>query len=227
MATIQTIKTDNDLIIRQQVAINSIDTDEVADRYDVVADELLARGIAGAPTTAAMSTLSGANYKRCIVTGNGTFEWLGAGAVDGVNVFAASGGGVWSRISTDSSTPAAPALDDLTDVVLTAPAPGDVLEYNGVEWVNVVKLYDVDSAVDFGFSLPNDRMVAVIMVELTANILAFQISTSPGAGDLVPAQPLLLADNYHTFPLYFFTGPGATLQFEGVTSQIYVKIYML
>jgi hypothetical protein len=226
MATINTLKADNDLIIRQQTAVASINTDEVADRYDVIADELLVRGVANVPTTAAMSTLSGNNFRLCIVKNNGVFEWLASGAADGTNIFTASGGGVWSRVSRDS-TPPAIALDSLTDVIITVPAPGDTLEFNGTEWVNVVKMYNPNSSVDFDFGLPNDRMVAVIMIELTANIVAFQISTSPGAGDVVPAQPLLLSAAYYTFPVYLFTGAGTTLHFEGVTSQIYTKIFML
>jgi hypothetical protein len=227
MATINTLKADNNAIIRAQVAVDSITTDDVADRYDVLADELLTRGIATAPTTSAMSSLSGNNFNKAIVKNNGTFEWLASGTVDGVDIFSASGGGVWSRIATDASAPASVGLDNLSDVVITAPTPGDVLEFNGVEWVNVQKLYEPAATGDFAFALPNDRMLAVINVEVTATLLAFQIGTSPGAGDVVPAQPILLSDQFATFTIFLFTGPGVTLQFEGVTSQIYTKIYLL
>jgi hypothetical protein len=98
MPTINQIKANADAFIRTQIAIDSIDQDDVADRTDDVADELLLRGIAGVPTTAAMSLLAGNDYKRAIVTDNGVFEWLAAGVIDGVDVFTAAGGGVWSRI---------------------------------------------------------------------------------------------------------------------------------
>lgn len=37
--------------------------------------------------------------------------------------------------TTTTTTPSL-ALDDLTDVTITAPAPGEALVYNGTEWVN-------------------------------------------------------------------------------------------
>jgi hypothetical protein len=105
--TINEIIFDNNAIIRQQTTPNSINQDEVATQLDALANELLERGIAGAANTAAMSLLSGTNYKRAFVTNNGLFEWLSSGVVDGVHVFPATGGGVWSRITPITSAPMA------------------------------------------------------------------------------------------------------------------------
>jgi hypothetical protein len=116
MATIQQIKTNANTFIRSQVAVDSIDQDDVADRTDDVADELLVRGIAGVANTAAMSALSGTNFKRAIVKANGVFEWLAGGTVDGVDVFSASGGGVWSRILTDGGTAGGTIIGGLNGV---------------------------------------------------------------------------------------------------------------
>lgn len=226
MATINTLKADNNSIIRAQVAIDSIDQDEVADRLDAVADELLARGIAGAPTTAAMSTLAGNNYKRCIVKSNGTFEWLASGAVDGTNVFTASGGGVWSRISTDSVVPSI-ALDDLSDVVITDLQPGDAFVWNGSEWVNQPRFYEDTDSTDIFRSIENDRIIVGVMLENTTNLVGFKVGTTFGADNLVPTQPALLADSPQFYSINLPTGPGLTLYFGGITDTVFIKTYLL
>ncbi len=224
MATIQTIKTDNDIIIRQQVAVASIDQDEVADRLDALADELLVRGVANAPSTASMSTFNGNNFRLCIVKNNGVFEWLGAGAVDGVNVFPASGGGVWSRIS--SNTTGASDLDGLDDVILTVPEIGDSLTFNGSEWVNDKKILFGDDVADFSIAVPPDKMITWAVTEVTATLLAFTIGLTPGGTELTPATPILVGEQFAPFNIGFYSGPGVTLYFGGVTAQTYVKIYL-
>lgn len=48
------------------------------------------------------------------------------------NLFEGYEDGVWQRFSNVASS-----LNDLTDVVLTAPTNGDIIQYNGTNWLNI------------------------------------------------------------------------------------------
>lgn len=94
--TIQALKALADTNIRQQTAANSVTTDIVTDIVDNLADEILDRGLTHVADTTALSTVSGANFKRVLVNGVGLFVYLSSGTANGTTIFAASGGGVWS-----------------------------------------------------------------------------------------------------------------------------------
>lgn len=57
------------------------------------------------------------------------------------------------------------AIDDLSDVVITTAASGDMLQYNGANWVNVTWLNSVPTVIDFGgktsFEIPNSASPTV------------------------------------------------------------------
>lgn len=98
MSTIAELKTNHNTIIRTEAAPGGITPDDVADQLDNITDELLARGIKVVADTAALSALSGADFLHAIVTGNGVFKWLSTGTPNGTTIFAATGGGVYSKV---------------------------------------------------------------------------------------------------------------------------------
>lgn len=52
------------------------------------------------------------------------------------------------------------ALDDLTDVTITSPSSGQLLQYNGTQWVNVAApAYDLDDLTDVAISGPSNGQV--------------------------------------------------------------------
>lgn len=74
------------------------------------------------------------------VKNTGVFGWVYDATANGTTVFQAStqplaGGGYWELLAGSGSGTS--AISDLTDVVLTTPASGDTLQYNGTDFVNV------------------------------------------------------------------------------------------
>lgn len=99
--TIAQLKSAADTAIRNKVSASSISPANVADQINNLADELLARGIGIVADTSALAALSGLNFKLALLPGTGFFQWLASGSANGVTIFAASGGGVWSLVSSD------------------------------------------------------------------------------------------------------------------------------
>lgn len=96
--TIPTIKTNTNTDIRTKTTAGSITRANVADLFDALADEILARGIKGVADTTALSALTGTDNKNAIVADNGIWQYASSGTPNGTTIFAASGGGVWVRI---------------------------------------------------------------------------------------------------------------------------------
>ncbi len=97
MSTIQQLKTNHDTVIRQKTLPKSISTDNQADLFDGLADELLDRGVAQAVDTTALQALSGVNYKNVVVKDNGIYLYKSSGTPNGTTIFAATGGGVYEK----------------------------------------------------------------------------------------------------------------------------------
>lgn len=93
-----------------------------------LAAELLVRGIKAVANTATISATSGTDYRNLIVSGIGIFQWLPVGTPNGTTIFAASGGGVWSRVISVADpipddlplTVGVEIAADLTEVVVAA-----------------------------------------------------------------------------------------------------------
>ena len=75
----------------------------------------------------------------------GSVVWPGGGAptldttassASVLTFFTLDGGTVWFGFAVGGGSAAAAALDDLTDVTITAATDGDVLTYDGAGWVN-------------------------------------------------------------------------------------------
>lgn len=98
MATIAQLKSDNNTVIRAKVAANSITTDMDADLRDAVADELLARGIAKVPNTAALALVPSTNFLTAVVENVGIFKDTSTGPANGTTIFAGVGGRFWILI---------------------------------------------------------------------------------------------------------------------------------
>jgi hypothetical protein len=66
-----------------------------------------------------------------------------ANAINVITVFSYDGGTTWLAFLAGGSGGGASALDDLTDVTITAPAEDDDLRYDGSEWVNDARKWEV------------------------------------------------------------------------------------
>jgi hypothetical protein len=66
-----------------------------------------------------------------------------ASAVNVISVFSYDGGSTWYAFLAGGSGGGASALDDLTDVTITAPAEDDDLRYDGSGWVNDPRKWEV------------------------------------------------------------------------------------
>ena len=97
MSTIQQLKTNHDTVIRQKTLPKSISTDNQADLFDGLADELLDRGFTQVADTTALQALSGTNYKNVVVKDNGIYLYKSSGTPNGSTIFAATGGGVYEK----------------------------------------------------------------------------------------------------------------------------------
>lgn len=96
-----TIPEINALIVANETKHSGSDTITGAEVREVdtkLAEELLVRGVKPVPNTAAMSATSGTDYRNILVKNVGFFEWLASGTVDDIDVFTATGGGVWSKV---------------------------------------------------------------------------------------------------------------------------------
>jgi hypothetical protein len=98
MPTITQLKNNNDSVIRVKTASNSISTDNVADLFDGVVDELHLRGLARVANQAALEALSGADYRFAVWDNVGLFRWTTSAVANGTTIFTAAGGGFWIRI---------------------------------------------------------------------------------------------------------------------------------
>ena len=157
--------------------------------------------ITDAANTTALQALSGASYTYVIVTGSGIYEWAASGTPNGSTIFAASGGGVWNQIfsggggggtwgsitgTLSSQTDLQSALDskasslnELSDVVITTPANGDILEYSGSNFINTNKSYTeltgtnwdgsnkykTSLSADFGVNLNSTKIAGLLVIE--------------------------------------------------------------
>ena len=54
--------------------------------------------ITDAANTTSLQALSGADFTYVIVTGEGIFKYAASGTPNGTTIFAATGGGVWSKV---------------------------------------------------------------------------------------------------------------------------------
>jgi len=110
MATIATLLSENNTNITSKTTADSITPAiDGAERAKVL-DEIKVRGIKSVVDTTALSAVSGADFRNIIVTDNGVYEWLASGTANGTTIFAASGGGVWSRVITPNVNNAFTAL---------------------------------------------------------------------------------------------------------------------
>jgi hypothetical protein len=95
MSTIPALKTNWDTIIRQEMANHGITTDEVADQFDAVADELNARGFVEIVNIADLALVNNNDTKKVYVRNVGFFLDSATGPADGINIFAGAGGRFW------------------------------------------------------------------------------------------------------------------------------------
>jgi len=125
--------------IRSKVSINSISPDNVADMGDTCVLLALERGLYILASTAGFATLPGTEAQIAIVENVGIFKWASSGgAADGVIIFDGPSSSKWIRIMQTNVGGGALSLGDLSNVTITAPVAGDMLQINGSgEWVNV------------------------------------------------------------------------------------------
>lgn len=96
--------------------------------------------------------------------------------------------------STD--TTGATTLDGLTDVVLTSPAVGEVLKYNGTSWVN-----DTDLNTGSGAVALNDITDVVVTTPTTGQVLKYNGTAwvndtdSTGGGGVLPTRADLVGSS--------------------------------
>lgn len=131
-----TLITDN---MTQQDPEDRVTGSETREVLNAIAQELLARGVTSVADTTELSAQSGDNFKYVIVLNNGIYQYASSGVANGTTIFAATGGGVYSRIlAPGSGGGGVENLADLLDVLLTAPANSQVLRYNSgsSKWVN-------------------------------------------------------------------------------------------
>lgn len=136
MPTINTLLANDNTAIRLKVSINSINQADVADQLDGIVNELLLRGIRLVASTGALVSETGADLRYAIVPDVGIFAWQASGVPNGTTIFAGATG-VWVLIlAAFSGTYPSIALDALSDVVITTPTTGQVLVFNGTNWIN-------------------------------------------------------------------------------------------
>lgn len=98
MSTIPALKTANHSDIRDKNTPDSIVPQNVSDRLDAIADELLARGIPRVADTVSLSTLNSNDATFVYVDGLGFFKDVATGVANGVTVFAGVGGRYWTKV---------------------------------------------------------------------------------------------------------------------------------
>lgn len=134
--TIDQIKTAADTNIRVKTADNSVTRDEVADLFDNLADEQRDRGIFGVDTTAGLTAISGANYRKVAVGDTGIFEWASTGTANGTTIFAASGGGVWilKMAIPKGALASLNSIDYTTNLITNKPDLGSIAALNSIDY---------------------------------------------------------------------------------------------
>lgn len=129
--TIAALKAANLAAIGSKVAVNSITPTNVNTQLDLVADELLARGMAIAANTGALASLSGLNHSAVFVPGKGVFVYSALGTADGVHIFAGADG-FWAQtdIIGFNFNSAGVGNIDITNSNVGAGALGGIRFYN-------------------------------------------------------------------------------------------------
>lgn len=77
-------------------------------------------------------------------------------------------GSSWQQITGGSGSPI--ALDDLTDVTIVSPSSGQVLQYNGANWVNATVTYDLDDLTDVAVAGPTTGQILEYNGALWVNV---------------------------------------------------------
>lgn len=98
MSTITDI---NNLItanVTQNGSSDRITAAELRAVLSMLSAEQLSRGIKSVADTTALSAVSGADFRNVAVKDSALYEWLSSGTANGTTIFAASGGGVWSKV---------------------------------------------------------------------------------------------------------------------------------
>lgn len=99
MSTILVLKTANNTDIRAKTDPNTINTDMIADKFDAVADELLARGIGVVDATSDLGTYDSADHITVLVKNYGIFIDATSGPANGNDIFAGVGGRFWTLVA--------------------------------------------------------------------------------------------------------------------------------
>lgn len=136
MANIPTLKAQADANIRQETALHGISRDEVTDLFDSGFDELNERGVITVADTAALSAQNSNDTKKVLVVGNGLFHYTETGPADGVDTFAATGGGFYTR-SFDLSGLGALSLLPYPEFTVVQTAGGVTRKTNSTRVFNV------------------------------------------------------------------------------------------
>ena len=123
MATVDSIKIIIDTTIRSETIEEGITPAEMSDILDSILNEVRDRGIVWVANLAAVQVASTANTKY-------------AGDLSTGIVYRHNGTAWVSLINANTGVPSM-SLDNLTDVVLTAPVTNQLLQFNGSTWVNV------------------------------------------------------------------------------------------
>lgn len=102
--------------------------------------DILSGGYASATKLSGDTTVSGSDTYKAKVSSNDTTEnYLQSKLTQGTGISITvlnEGGNESLQISSTVSGGGASALNDLTDVIITTPQNGEVLQYNGSQWIN-------------------------------------------------------------------------------------------
>ncbi len=242
MATIESIKTQNDTQIRGAVEAGSITPDIVSDLLDSILDEVRDRGIiafidddavqAGDPddTKLAISLSTGKIYRHDGVS------WV-------LVLNPGSGGPVlWNDITGKPSTftPSAHShvINDISDLQAalnakqaTLVSGANIKSINGLSLIGsgdlsiaaatkVTITFGADTLYNYNTGYLITRVIAIP----SGNTAAFKIGTSPGGEDILEATPLVGTIPI-VVPVNLYATTSGTIYFSGITSTTTIIIY--